>query len=374
MLNARRSVLPAVALALAALALAGCSKPAPPPEPVRPVQLQQVTLGSATELVVFAGDVRPRYESDLGFRIPGKLVARLVDTGARVRRGQPLARLDPTDVALQADAAQALVASTKTEYDFAKAEFDRYENLYRQNFVSGSALDQKRNALLSNKAKFEQANAQLAVSRNQAGYATLVADQDGVITAVNAEAGQVVAAGQAVFRLAREEEREVAISVPENRIRELAGRPLAVVLWADPRRFYAAKLREVAPAVDPMTRTFAVRVAIAEPAPEAQWGMTANVVIRGEAAPTSALLPLSAVARADDKPAVWIYDPQTHRVAPRPVTIGQYREDGVVVTAGLAAGEWVVTAGVHKLQPGQVVRPWDGGGAPVPPAAAAPKA
>ncbi|MEP7183443.1 MAG: efflux RND transporter periplasmic adaptor subunit [Betaproteobacteria bacterium] len=362
-------------LMLAAAAFAGCAKHEPAPEPVRPVQLVQVTLGGAVDTAVFAGEVKPRHEADLGFRIAGKLVARLVDVGARVNKGQPLARLDPTDVALQAEAAKAQVASTQTEYEYAKAEHERYDNLFRQNFVSGSALDQKKNAMLSNKAKFEQAQAQLAVSRNQAAYATLAADQDGVITAVNAETGQVVAAGQGVFRLAREDEREVAISVPENRLAEIkGGRPLAVVLWANPQKFYPARVREIAPAVDPATRTFAVRVSVLDADPALQWGMTANVVARGGGAPTAALLPLSSVYRQDDKAAVWIYDPASHQVALRPVTIGQYREDGVVVTSGLANGDWVVAAGVHKLQPGQVVRPWQGGGAPAPAAPAAPKA
>ncbi len=355
------------ATALVLLTLAGCAKRESPPEPVRPVQLTRVVLGSAAETAVFAGEIRPRHETDLGFRIPGKLVARLVDVGARVRRGQPLARLDPTDVALQADASRALVASTQTEYEFAKAELGRYENLYQQGFVSGSALDQKRNAMLSNRAKFEQAQAQLAVAKNQAGYATLAADQDGVITAVNVETGQVVAAGQSVFKLARMEEREVAISVPENRVQEMtSGRPLAVVLWANPQKFYAARVREIAPAVDPVTRTFAVRVSVLDADAALQWGMTANVVITGGDAPTVALLPLSSIHRQDGTPAVWIYDPQSHKVALRPVTIGQFREDGVVVTSGLASGDWVVAAGVHKLQPGQVVRPWEGHGAPAP--------
>src|SRR5512143_2360110 len=165
------------------LVAGGCAKHEPPPEPVRPVQLTRVVLGSAAQTAVFAGEVKPRHEADLGFRIPGKLIARLVDVGVRVRKGQPLARLDPTDVVVQAEAAKALVASTRTEYEYARAEFDRYENLHRQSFVSGRALDQKRNALRSSEAKFEQAQAELAVARNQAGYATLAADQDGVITA-----------------------------------------------------------------------------------------------------------------------------------------------------------------------------------------------
>jgi multidrug efflux system membrane fusion protein len=222
------------------------------------------------------------------------------------------------------------------------------------------------------RARYEQAKAQLAVSANQAGYATLTADHDGVITAVSAEAGQVVAAGQPVLRLAREDEPEAAIFVPENRIGELrAARELGVVLWANPARIYPARVREIAPAVDPVTRTFAVRVSILARDAALQWGMTANVVLRAGGADNSALLPLTALYRRDGKPAVWIYDPATRKVTLRPVDILAYREDGVVIRAGLNTGDYVVTAGVHKLTEGQTVRPYRPNGAPP---AAAPQA
>ncbi len=250
----------AAALALAAT-LAACSKHEPPPEPPRPVKLARVSMGGTAAMTVFAGEVKPRHESELGFRIAGKLVARSVDVGAHVRKGAPLARLDPSDVALQAQAAKAAVAAADTEYRFAKAEFERYENLHGLKFVSASALDQKRNVMNANRAKLEQARAQLEVARNQAGYATLVADADGVVTAVSAEAGQVVSAGQPAVRVASETEREVAIAVPENRLDEVkSAKTLGVVLLAAPDKVYPAKVREIAPAVDAATRTFAVRV------------------------------------------------------------------------------------------------------------------
>jgi RND family efflux transporter MFP subunit len=362
-MSALRSRLAAAVVAAAAAFAAGCAQHEPPAPPPRPVQLMQVRAGGAAATTVFAGEVRPRYESDLGFRIGGKVVARSVDVGARVERGQVLARLDPADVQLQADAQRAAAAAAATEYRFAQSEFDRYQNLYRQKFVSESALDQKRNALDVARAKHNQAQAQLAVTRNQAGYATLVAPDRGVITAVSVEAGQVVAAGQTVMRLAREEEREVAISVPEGRIGELGSAgAIAVVLWAHPRKLYPARVREVAPAVDPVTRTFAVRVSVLEPDAALQWGMTANVVLQGDDAPGAVLLPLTSVYRSDGTPAVWVFDPQTGTVRLRAVELAQYREDGVVVRAGLEPGEWVVTAGVHKLRDGEVVRPFEPGG------------
>jgi RND family efflux transporter MFP subunit len=346
-------------LTILAVLLASCAKPEPVPESARPVLLMQVKLGGAVGTSVFAGEVKPRHEIDLGFRIGGKVIGRSVDVGARVTRGQALARLDPADVALQADAQQAAVAATETEYRYAKAEFDRYENLYQQKFISASALDQKRNALDANRAKWEQARAQLSVTQNQASYAILVAPDNGVITAINVEAGQVVTTGQTVMKLAREDEREVAISVPESRIAELrASSAFGVFLWADPQKIYTARVREIAPAVDPVTRTFAVRVSIVDPDAALHWGMTANVVVAGGDASNRALLPLSSIYRKGDTAAVWIYDEKAHTVALRPVAVGQYREDGVIVT-GVAGGEWIVAAGVHKLREGETVRPYE---------------
>lgn len=358
--------------------LAACGTKEPPAPLVRPVVLTKVSVGAGADTAVFAGEVRPRHETDLGFRIAGKLAERLVDVGARVRRGQALARLDPADVGLQAEAAKAQVAATETEYKFAQAEYDRYQGLLREKFISASALDAKRNAADTNRAKWEQARANLAVAQNQAGYATLVANDDGVITAVNAEPGQVVTVGQAVVRLARETEREVLISVPENRLRELttAGQ-LVIALWANPGKLYQGKVREVSPSVDPATRTFAVRVTILDADPTVQWGMTANVGALGAAAAPTAVLPLTSIYQKDGKPAVWRYDATTHAVTLIPITVAQYREDGVVVTGGIADGDVIVAAGVHKLQPGQVVKPYEGGTHAMPavrqPAAAAPR-
>jgi RND family efflux transporter MFP subunit len=357
-------------LACGIAVLAACDAPEKPPEVIRPVQLTRVVTGTTADTAVFAGEVKPRHETDLGFRIGGKMIARTVDVGARVKKGQVLARLDPADVGLQAQAAQAQVAATETEYKFAQAEYERYQNLHREKFISASALDAKRNALDANRAKYEQARANLAVSRTQASYAALVANEDGVVTAVNAEPGQVVAAAQAVLRLARENEREVAISVPENRIGELKeARQLVVALWANPGKLYPARVREIAPSVDPATRTFAVRVSMLETDPSVQWGMTANVGLVAPGAANEALLPLTSIYQQDGKPAVWRYDPVTHQVTLVPIAIGQYREDGVLVTSGVAEGDWIVAAGVHKLQPGQVVRPYEGGTATATPIA-----
>jgi RND family efflux transporter MFP subunit len=355
---------PVLAGAALAMFLVGCAPRQPSPEPVRPVQLAQVGAGGAPGASVLAGEVKPRFETDLGFRIAGKIVERRVDVGARVHRGQVLAQLDPIDMGLQVQAAQAAVDAAETDLRFARSEYRRYQDLHAQKFISASALDGKRSALDTAQSRAEQARAQFAVTRNQAGYATLTAPDDGVITAIGVEAGQVVSVGQAVMKLARESEREVAISVPENRLGELrAARALVVALWASPSRLYAARVREISPAVDPVTRTFAVRVSILDPDAALRWGMTANVGIITDAQRDAALLPLSSIYHASDgAAAVWIYDPQTHKVQLRDVKLVAYREDGVLVDGGVRPGEWVVAAGVNKLEAGQLVRPYEGTG------------
>ena len=354
---------------VAALVVAGCAKEAPPREVIRPVQLAPVVVGTMAETAVFAGEVKPRHETDLAFRIGGKIVERRADVGAAVKKGQVLARLDPADVALQAQAAEAAVAAARTESDFARAELERYQNLYRQKCVSESALDGKQNAMLAAGARLQQAQANLAVNRNQTGYATLVAPDDGVVTAVTAESGQVVAAAQPVMKLARTDEREVAIAVPENRIGELrAAQRIHVVLLANPRRPFSGRVREISPAVDPVTRTFAVRIAVPDADASLGWGMTANVAAVAAGAGQSALIPLTAIYHeANGKPAVWVYDADARNVSLRAVELGPYREDGVVITRGLNHGEWIVAAGVNKLQPGQSVKPYEAPGKPVPP-------
>jgi RND family efflux transporter MFP subunit len=360
-------------LVVVALAVLGCAKKEPPAEVIRPVQLAPVVIGAMAETAVFAGEIKPRHETDLAFRIGGKVVERRVDVGATVRKGQVLARLDPADVALQAQAAEAAVAAARTESDFARAELERYQNLYRQKFVSESALDQKQNAMRAAGARLQQAQANLAVNHNQTGYATLVAPDDGVVTSVTAEAGQVVASAQAVMKLARTDEREVAIAVPENRIGELSGaQRINVVLLANPRRLFTGRVREISPTVDPVTRTFSVRVAVPDADASLSWGMTANVAAIAAGAGGNALIPLTSIYHeADGKPAVWVYDASAKKVSLRAVELGPFREDGVVITRGLNHGEWIVAAGVNKLQAGQRVKPYEAPGKPAPPVPAA---
>ena len=337
-------------------ALAGCNKPVEKPEVIRPVLTQKVAFGSSAEQDVYSGDVHARHETDLGFRIGGKIISRAVDVGAMVKKGSLLARLDPQDVRLNAEAAQSQVAAAQTEFDFSKAELDRNKDLLDKNFISKAVYDAKLNSFNSSQAKLAAARAQASVSANQSTYAALYADQDGVVTAVNAEPGQVVAAGQAIVKIARSNEKEVVINIPESRVYDIKKvDAVAVRLWARPDKIYAGKVRELSPGADAATRTYTAKISIADAA-DVQLGMTANVLLQQSGKTGAALLPLTALYQQDNKPALWVVDAKTGQVQLRPVETGAYREDGVMILSGVKDGELVVVNGVHKLIPGQTVR------------------
>lgn len=349
-----KSRLPA---ALAGLLLAGCGNGALAPEPIRPVLTQTVVPGASTARDVYSGELRARYETDLAFRVGGKLVSRSADAGARVAKGQVLARLDPEDARLASQAAGAQLASAQSDLAFAKSELERHAELLAKKFISQSAYDVKLNAFNAASARSDQAQSQAAITTNQAGYTTLVADADGVVVSIAAEPGQVLAAGQAVLRLARAGEKEVVLNAPENQLaRFRVGQDVVISLWADPARTFRGRVREIAGGADPVTRTYTVRVAAIDAPSSAQLGMTANVTFAGATDSSLVLLPLSAITGGQSSPAVWVVDPKTNQVKLREVAIAQYREDGVTIASGLAPGDVVVTAGVHKLRKDQVVR------------------
>ncbi len=344
-------------LAAVAIALAACGNTKTVSEPVRPVITQKVASGAAATREVYSGEVRARYETDLGFRVGGKILARTVDAGARVARGHVLARLDPEDAKLAEQAARAQFASAESDLALAKAELERHADLLARKFISQSAFDAKQNAFNASRARHEQMKSQAALSANQAAYTTLVADADGVVTSVAAEPGQVVAAGQTVLRLARAGEKEVVVNAPESQLaRFKVGEDVGLTLWAAPDKVFRGRIREVAGGADTVTRTYQVKVAAIDPPAAAQIGMTANVHFKPAFDAGLILVPLTALAGSPEAPAVWIVDPQTSKVRLRPVKVGQFREDGVTIVEGLAAGDVVVTAGVHKLRSDQVVR------------------
>ena len=351
------SMIRMIFLAAAVATITACSRHEPPPPTPRAVIAQVVGARPAEGANVYSGEVRARHENDLAFRVGGKVVARYVDVGATVKKGAELARLDPQDAQLNVESARSQLAAAEADHALAKAELARYRDLYAKQYVSKAVLDARENAFNTTKARLEQARAQAQVARNQSSYTTLVAETDGVITAVNVEAGQVVSSGQAVLRFARPEEKEVAINVPETRLGELRdGNLVAVALWAAPDKPYVGRVREIAPNADPATRTFMAKITIVDPDVAVKLGMTANVLLGERAGAEVITLPLTALTQVDGKPAVWVVDPQTSKVNLRPVAIGAYREDGVTVRDGLRPGEVVVTAGVHKLLPGETVR------------------
>ena len=344
---------------LAALAsLAGCSGNGDETAPARPALVVEARLGEAG-FASFAGEVRARHEPVLSFRIGGKLARRLVEVGDRVEAGQLLAELDAADVALQREAAQAALASAEANLALARAELERHQRLFERQLVSRSLLDTRQAQFDAAQARVRQARAQAAVSGNQADYARLLAPAAGVITQRLAEAGQVVAAGQAVYVLAQDGEREVAISLPEQAAPAFApGRELLVELWSLPGERFRGVLREVSPAADPQARTFAARVSFDPGRAPVELGQSARVHALADGQQALAV-PLSALHGQDGQTAVWVVDKASGAVSLTPVRIGAYGEDLVPVLEGLQPGDWVVAAGVHLLREGQVVRPVD---------------
>jgi len=348
-----RPIVSFVAASCLALALSACSN-GEAPAPLAPKVLVQPAGASSPGVTVYTGEIRARHEVDLSFRVGGKIAARLVDSGMTVKAGQTLARLDPADLQLSRQAAEAQVAAAESEFTTASAERSRYADLLAKRFVSQAAFDAKENAFRSTQARLEQARAQSRISGNQAGYGTLVAEHEGVITAVLADAGQVVSAGQAIFRLARPEEKEVAIAIPEGRLAELkAARQIAVNLWAQPDLVMAGEIRELAAAADPATRTYAARIRLVDPAPAAQLGMTARVIL-GAPSGAAIVVPLTAVVDHGKGAQVWVV--ADGKVTIRPVEVAAFREDGAAIASGLKAGEMVILTGQRRLVDGQAVQ------------------
>ena len=337
-----------------AASLAACSNPEAPPDTARTVLVQPAVRGSSGP-GVYTGEVRARHEVDIAFRVAGKLASRLVDSGAEIKAGQPLARLDPADLQLAAASAKAQLGAAESEFSTARAERERYAGLLARKFVSQAAFDARENTFKAAQGRLEQARAQSQISTNQAGYGTLSSEYPAVVTAVLADAGQVLAAGQAVFRIARPEEKEVAIAIPEGRVGEIkAAKSIAVNLWADANLKLEGELRELSAAADPATRTYAARIRIKNPPPEVRLGMTARVALN-DVAEAPLLVPLGAVLNPGQGPVVWVA--ADGKATPRPVQVSQFREDGAVIVGGLQAGELVIISGSNKLLAGQSVTP-----------------
>ena len=322
---------------------------------VRTLTITADTAGGAQE---YAGEVRARVESRLAFRVGGKMIARPVDLGDSVKAGQVLAQLDPQDLRLGQDAARATVQAARVNLVLAAADFKRFKELRDQGFISSAELERRETSLKAAKAQFEQSRAQAGVQNNQARYSTLVADTAGVVTAVEAESGAVLASGATVLRLAHDGPRDVVFAVPEDRLetrRALEGQPgaLKVKLWGDGQSLLAATVREVAAAADAATRTYVIKADLGRAT--VKLGQTASVLVERPPVATVVKLPLAAVMEQQGKTAVWLLDTATMTVRAQPIQVAGADGNSVIVAAGLAPGQVIVSAGVHVLSPGQKV-------------------
>lgn len=340
--------------------LAACSKTETAPDPVRAVRTTTISPQTAGGAYEYAGEIKSRTESRLSFRVGGKMLKRHVDLGDTVKAGQMLAQLDPQDLRLGQDAARAAVAMAQASYDQNAADFKRYKDLHEQGFIGPAELDRRDMALKTARAQLDQAKAQSNVQGNQASYAALLADASGVITGVDVEPGMVVAAGTPVLRLAHDGPRDVVFAVPEDKVglvKAMAEQPgrFKVRLWGGDAPALPATIREISAAADPVTRTFLIKADLGG-ANGVRLGQTATVLLELPQTAGVTKLPLSALREEQGKSTVWLVDRASMTVKSQPVTLAGADGNDAVITSGLAAGQVVVTAGVHVLNPGQKVK------------------
>jgi RND family efflux transporter MFP subunit len=327
-------------------------------KPERPVQVQGVAFQSGDTSREFVGIVRARYETDLGFRVAGKITARIVNVGDRVRSGDVIARLDPQDLKLQVASAEAELSAAMSSLAQATADEQRFATLRARGYAAVADYERKKAGKDEAEGRLERARRALDLAHNQLAYADLKVDADGVITAALAEPGQVVAIGQAVARLAHHGEVEAVVALPETWLHEARASQATVKLWAGPERRFTARLRELSPQADPLTRTYAARFTIENPDDAVALGMTATVTLSHAADASFAKLPLAAILNRGTGPSVYVVD-KSGGLELRPVTVASFTGDVALVASGVNDGERVVTLGVQKLDAGQKVRAID---------------
>jgi RND family efflux transporter MFP subunit len=321
---------------------------------VRPVRTVTVALNEDSERVSLTGEIQPRYQADLGFRVNGKILERPVDVGTEVNKGDLLARLDPQQYKQDLEVAKSEIAVADAEVQRSQAQEYRQRELLKSGFTTQVAYDQALKTFKTAQAQLDSAQAKQIQASENLGYADLKADNDGVITAIGADAGQVVSAGQMVVRLAQPGEREGVFNIAEGAFKSRPKDPTVTVhLVNNPEIETAGTVRYISPQADPATRTYTVRVSLPDAPPQMRLG--ANVVgtvILGQG--QSVTIPGSALFQKDGKPAVWLVEKDS-TVQLKPITVQRYQGDSVVVGDGLTQGDVVVTAGVQKLLPGQKV-------------------
>lgn len=341
-------------LALAFL-FTGCAKPIEKAEEIRPVRAMTLSNGNADVIAEYPGEVRARVESRLGFRVGGKIVARKVDPGAIVKRGQVLMQLDPQDLQLAQAQADAALKAADSNLALAKAEYGRYQDLRAKNFVSQAVLDAKETAYKAAQSSRDQAFAAHRNQSNQTGYTTLVSDIDGVVTSVDADVGQVVAAGSQVVRVAQAGDREIVIGIPENKVESLRKiSDVRVRIWASPDDVIAGRIRETSPIADSATRTYTAKISIPNAPADVRLGMTAYVSFAEKTANAMVRVPLTALFQQKTETAVWVVE----NGAVRPALVQVFGPAGndILLAGGVTPGQTIVTAGVNMLKPGQKVK------------------
>jgi len=350
----------ALALALAAaFALAGCGEQAPAgteAAPARPVQVTRVELRPREAEKTFVGVVRARREIDLAFRVGGKVVQRKVEVGDRMAPGDLIARIDPEDLRLELESARAEMAAATANLAQTSAEDGRYRSLTARGVASNAELDRKALAKEEAVGRLERARRALELADNRLSYADLVSDAAGVVVSTSAEPGQVVSAGQTIVRVARLDEKEAVVALPETALAAARSAQASVTLWADPNRRITARLRELSPQADPVSRTYAARFTLDGADETVALGMTATVILTPRDAVAVARLPLSAMFDKGHGPHVFVVEEATRTLAARPVEVAGYTDDSVLIARGVSQGERVVTLGVQTLEPGQSVR------------------
>lgn len=369
-MNKKKKVCVLIAAVLSVGLMAGflfkghLSQAVPPAEEIPLVRMEIVTPSAAGQSYTYAGEVRGRHESQLAFQVGGKIIARHVELGTSVKRGQILMQIDPQDIRQSVNSQAAQVASAKSQLQLAENDLKRYRQLYEEDVISRAQLDRYQNAYEVAKASHQQAMAQQVQGANQLGYTALRADRSGVVSGVSTEVGQVVGPGQTVITLVQDGEKEIEIHVPENRMADLGkALSLKITFWALPQVVMEGKIREIAPMADPVSRTYKVRVSLLKQLPEVKLGMTASVAIADASGkPVAALIPLSALFQTKETPCVWIVENGIVKL--RAIKVGLFGDGQVQVLAGLKPGEMIVTAGVHKLREGQKVKVMGGGDKP----------
>lgn len=343
--------------------VSGCGKKSEVEQDIPLVKTEKVVMGNLATTKNYAGEVHGRYESQLAFQVSGKIIARHVDLGSSVSAGDVLMEIDRKDILQNVNIGSAQVDAARAQLNLAEANLNRYRQLYEQSAVSAAQYEQYQTSYESALAALKQAEAQYTQGNNSLEYSKLVADSTGVISAVHAEVGQVVSAGQTMVTLVKAGDLEVEISVPENRLEELkASQHVAVSFWALNDMVVDGTIREIAPMADKVSRTYKVRIGLVNPSEQIKLGMTANVAIAVGDAQLLGIttIPLTAIYQTGDVPQVWVVKDGVVNL--QPVTIEAFGDNQVKVTSGLNHGDVIVTAGIHKLRDGQEVRVLEGEG------------